>query len=86
MCQRVEPAQTAWQCADCPGCVCVAGELESLRAAEIFMLSAAACRAVARQARQKSLCDLCRHSHVAGHAERPATDALQALAVLRTHA
>ena len=48
--------------------------------------SAAARRAVARQAPQKSLCDLCRRPHVARHAERPAIDGLPALAVLHTHA
>ena len=43
--------------------------------------SAAARRAVARRAPQRSLCDLCRRPHVAGHAERPATDELPAIAV-----
>jgi hypothetical protein len=38
--------------------------------------SAAVRRAVARRARQRSLCDLFRRQHVAGHAERPATDEL----------
>ena len=39
-------------------------------------------RAGARHAPQKSLCDSCRHAHVAAQAWRPATDVFRALAVL----
>ena len=47
--------------------------------------SAAARRAGARRARQKSQCDLCRRSHAATHARRPATHTLDAPIVLHTH-
>ena len=47
--------------------------------------SAAARRACARRARQKSQCDFCRRTHAAAHAGRLATDAFEARAVLRVH-
>ena len=47
--------------------------------------SAAARRACARRARQKSQCDFCRRTHAAAHAGRLATDTFETHAVLRVH-
>ena len=76
VCQLVEPAQIA--CAECPRCA-TSQASSRVDVRPRSSCSAAVRRAVARRAPQRSLCDLCRRPHVAGHAEKPRCDHESAL-------